>query len=329
MPTCFLCLCMLGFVVFSASAGQADCVHKVLTGIDNLFGVCGAHASIVHCTQHKNKAAACKKQLGPGGNLITQDITEDVTLGTGTTQATQKWHKAFQACTKGFSCSRAVKLYKPVLDSVQHGLAALVRSHSCQAPKQLKGLRFTISEFTDCGGHGEPSATEGLLKVTKDVLSKLPRKALHHFPAKDIKTWYLQHQNSQDASSASEQGEESGNSEQEESGHDEENHEDDDNDGNDDASPVDGGTQSLREDDVGDYNKHGDHHSGLSEQDPKSDGPSEEEEEQHDQSASEDSGSMLQIKQQKVSVSSAGRPSTALHVRSHDRSWLRVEPAQK
>merc|ERR1719453_2936389 len=55
----------------NASAGQ-DCIHQILTGIDHLFGVCSAYSDIRKCSHRQHAAAACKKQVGPGGNLITQ-----------------------------------------------------------------------------------------------------------------------------------------------------------------------------------------------------------------------------------------------------------------
>merc|ERR1719316_2605375 len=183
---------LYGSFVSEALAGE-DCIHKVLTGIDNLFGICGAYSDIVTCSRKKHTAAACKKQVGPGGNLITQDITEDVTLGKGTSKATRQWHKAFQACTKGHDCSRAVKLYKLVLNSVQRGLTTLVSSSSCQVKNQLKGLSvlsFTHDDYGDCTKSGQPTATPGLMNVVGEVLHNLPKNALNHFPAEDINTWY-------------------------------------------------------------------------------------------------------------------------------------------
>jgi len=174
-----------------ALAGE-DCIHKVLTGIDNLFGICGAYSDIVTCSRKKHTAAACKKQVGPGGNLITQDITEDVTLGKGTSEATRQWHKAFQACTEGHDCSHAVNLHKPVLNSVQRGLTALVSSSSCHAKSQFTGLpalSFTQDDYGDCTTSGQPAATMGLMNIAGEVLRNLPKNALRHFPAKDINTW--------------------------------------------------------------------------------------------------------------------------------------------
>jgi len=181
-----------GSTLSNALAGQ-DCIHQILTGIDNLFGVCEAYGDIFACSHQKRAAAACKEQVGPGGNLITQDITEDVTLGKGTSTAAHQWHKAFQACTKGHDCSHAVKLYKPVLNSVQRGLTTLVSSSLCQSNNQFKSLSllsFTQNDYVDCTISGHPSATAGLMKIAGEVLHNLPKNALDRFPAKDIDTWY-------------------------------------------------------------------------------------------------------------------------------------------
>jgi len=199
-PCVFLCIAFVEGTVRGAKGvengsdnySSSSCVRRTLTGLDMLLGVCGAQRDIKRCASNKHPARACRKVKGPGGNLITQDITEDVILGSDTPKHTSAWHKAFGSCAEGSkgNCLQATSLYKPVLDSVQHGLMELLGSSSCQQEDQLKGLVLTEDDFVDCGTGGDPQTTTKLVAVADRLRERLPND-LAKFPLHGVVAWAL------------------------------------------------------------------------------------------------------------------------------------------
>eukprot|EP00927_Polykrikos_kofoidii_P053555 TRINITY_DN48164_c0_g1_i1.p2 TRINITY_DN48164_c0_g1~~TRINITY_DN48164_c0_g1_i1.p2 ORF type:complete len:205 (-),score=45.01 TRINITY_DN48164_c0_g1_i1:78-692(-) len=165
-------------------SGAKSCVKKVLTGMDNMLGVCEANEEISNCV--KEGAQSCKKVKGPGGNLITQDISEDVQLGAGTKLAAEDWHAVFTKCANEMdstACAQATKLYKPVLTSVQNGLTKLLATDDCQSNSAFPKLSLAKTDFTDCdAAKGTPAVRPSLVAISKRLREIMPETALAKFP---------------------------------------------------------------------------------------------------------------------------------------------------
>jgi len=175
-------------LVTDASTSGRSCAQAVLRGLDNLLGVCEAHDSIQRCTRN-SKFKRCRRVRGPGGSLITKDITEDVTLGEETPTATASWHRAFTSCAKkGLACAEAVQLHSPVLRSVQLGLMSLLSSSRCQQSGFHASL-LSESDFVSCGERGRPEISAPLVSLVKNVRMQLPAESLARFPLHDVVAW--------------------------------------------------------------------------------------------------------------------------------------------
>jgi len=164
---------------------DARCMDAVVSGLDNLLGVCQAKYHINDCTTKSDVKMECQKVQGPSGNLITQDITEDVRLGSTTNENTAKWHQAFTKCaTQGADCAEAVALYHPVIQSVQVGLADLVKS--CHG---LEQVALTETDFVDCGKDDQPTVSDKMRSLVQQVRTKLPEAKLARFPLHGVVQW--------------------------------------------------------------------------------------------------------------------------------------------
>lgn len=187
--------CLLTIYILSASAAD-KCAQDVLRGLDSLLGVCGAYSEIKACAKHAKPSVKCSKVLGPGGNLITQDITEDITLGEGTPELAAKWHQSFTKCAKegkSLDCTDAVNHHGPVLHSVQGGLAELVASKQCDSFRSsLKTEASELSKstnFVNCGHNEKPETSEHLIELVRQVRRELPPAALAKFPLHGVVAW--------------------------------------------------------------------------------------------------------------------------------------------
>mmetsp|Transcript_38462 Transcript_38462/g.88780 ORF Transcript_38462/g.88780 Transcript_38462/m.88780 type:complete len:249 (-) Transcript_38462:42-788(-) len=174
--------------------GSGACLEEVVRGLDNLLGVCEAWQAIRECSQSRSPQAACSKVLGPAGNLITQDISEDVTLGPRTTKHTAKWHAAFTRCaTSGKDCAAAVLLQKPVMQSVQKGLRQLLASPSCATGGAFSHTKLSSTDDIACAEDAPngylPTPSGGLLKLVRQARQASPQAALTKFPLRGVVQW--------------------------------------------------------------------------------------------------------------------------------------------
>mmetsp|Transcript_56041 Transcript_56041/g.133508 ORF Transcript_56041/g.133508 Transcript_56041/m.133508 type:complete len:260 (+) Transcript_56041:117-896(+) len=194
-----LCVVLLSFSGCDAVGirrEEAKCLEEVVRGLDNLLGVCGAWEEVRTCGQSRSPQQACSKVKGPGGNLITQDIMEDVTLGVDTETHTASWHQAFRKCaTEGEDCSSAAKLQAPVMQSVQIGLQKLLASSPCA--RTFGGMpRLSSAEFIKCSADapgGLPPPSAGLRSVVQRAREVSPLSALGKFPLRGVVRWAEPH----------------------------------------------------------------------------------------------------------------------------------------
>jgi len=178
----------------------SGCAEAVLTGLDNLLGVCSAKADIADATRFirgdskEDFLKRINKVRGPGGNLITQDITEDVRLGPTTKKDTRYWHKAFTACAaEGNLCAAAVQLHEPVLLSVQAGIQSLISSPKCKQAG-MGDIQLKFSDFVTCGKakigkDGLPNTSDKLTSLVQRVRAQLPASFLAKYPLHDVVAW--------------------------------------------------------------------------------------------------------------------------------------------
>mmetsp|Transcript_4798 Transcript_4798/g.8263 ORF Transcript_4798/g.8263 Transcript_4798/m.8263 type:complete len:249 (+) Transcript_4798:72-818(+) len=176
------------------SAGSSACLDEVVRGLDNLLGVCEAWQAITECSRSSSPQAACSKVRGPAGNLITQDISEDVTLGRHTSKYTAKWHAAFTKCaTDGQDCTDATLLHKPIMRSVQKGLRQLLASGSCSSGGTFSNVELSQSDDIECTADAPngylPLPDRGLLKVVRQARRASPKTALAKFPLRGVVQW--------------------------------------------------------------------------------------------------------------------------------------------